>query len=148
MSRENPLWGAPYIHGELLKLGIDVGTTSVRGAWCAYEDRPPDLENVPGETFVDFLRGANDSLSRALRIPGPGSPPSPHPTSGGDGASEGGMGRAATAGGLSVAHRAAFLLRGRDGIFGSDFAKQVYGWAFRKYWEHHERRSSVPASSR
>jgi len=24
MSRENPLWGAPRIHGELLKLGIEV----------------------------------------------------------------------------------------------------------------------------
>jgi hypothetical protein len=24
MSIENPLWGAPKIHGELLKLGIDV----------------------------------------------------------------------------------------------------------------------------
>jgi putative transposase len=29
MSRENPLWGAPRIHGELLKLGIDIGETSV-----------------------------------------------------------------------------------------------------------------------
>ncbi|ABK45120.1 conserved hypothetical protein [Magnetococcus marinus MC-1] len=29
MSRENPLWGAPRIHGELLKLGYDVGETSV-----------------------------------------------------------------------------------------------------------------------
>jgi hypothetical protein len=29
MSCENPLWGAPRIHGELLKLGIDVGQTSV-----------------------------------------------------------------------------------------------------------------------
>ena len=25
MSRENPLWGAPRIHGELLKLGVDIG---------------------------------------------------------------------------------------------------------------------------
>ena len=29
MSRENPLWGAPHIHGELLKLGITIGETSV-----------------------------------------------------------------------------------------------------------------------
>jgi hypothetical protein len=29
MSRENPFCGAPRIHGELLKLGIDVGETSV-----------------------------------------------------------------------------------------------------------------------
>jgi hypothetical protein len=28
-SLANPLWGAPRIHGELLKLGIDVGQTSV-----------------------------------------------------------------------------------------------------------------------
>jgi transposase InsO family protein len=29
MSLANPLWGAPRIHGELLKLGIDVGQASV-----------------------------------------------------------------------------------------------------------------------
>jgi hypothetical protein len=29
MSREDPLWGAPRIHGELLKLGIDIGDNSV-----------------------------------------------------------------------------------------------------------------------
>ena len=29
MSRENPLWGAPRIHGELLKLGFEVGQSSV-----------------------------------------------------------------------------------------------------------------------
>jgi len=29
MCRENPSWGAPRIHGELLKLGIDIGETSV-----------------------------------------------------------------------------------------------------------------------
>jgi hypothetical protein len=29
MSLANPLWGAPRIHGELRKLGIDVGQTSV-----------------------------------------------------------------------------------------------------------------------
>src|ERR1700738_3409354 len=29
MSIANPLWGAPRIHGELLKLGVDLGQTSV-----------------------------------------------------------------------------------------------------------------------
>jgi hypothetical protein len=29
MSIANPLWGAPRIHGELLKLGINVGQTTV-----------------------------------------------------------------------------------------------------------------------
>src|SRR5208282_4140979 len=29
MCRENPGWGAPRIHGELLKLGIDVAESSV-----------------------------------------------------------------------------------------------------------------------
>ena len=29
MCRENPSWGAPRIHGELLKLGIDIGESSI-----------------------------------------------------------------------------------------------------------------------
>ena len=40
MSREKPLWGAPRIHGELLKLGIDVWETSVR-KYMVRHRRPP-----------------------------------------------------------------------------------------------------------
>jgi putative transposase len=40
MSRENPLWGAPRIHGELLKLGLDVGETSV-SKYMTRRRRPP-----------------------------------------------------------------------------------------------------------
>ena len=29
ISIANPLWGAPRVHGELLKIGIDIGQTSV-----------------------------------------------------------------------------------------------------------------------
>jgi hypothetical protein len=29
ISRDNPLWGAPRIHGELLKLGIDIAQSTV-----------------------------------------------------------------------------------------------------------------------
>jgi len=40
MSIANPLWGAPRIHGELLKLGIDVGQTTV-AKYMAKRRRPP-----------------------------------------------------------------------------------------------------------
>ena len=40
MSLVNPLWGAPRIHGELLKLGIDVGQTSV-AKYMAKHRKPP-----------------------------------------------------------------------------------------------------------
>ncbi len=44
MSQENPLWGAPRIHGESLKLGIEVSQASV----SKYMVRPPEvtLSNV------------------------------------------------------------------------------------------------------
>jgi hypothetical protein len=29
MCKENPLWGAPRIHGQLLKLGFDVAQSTV-----------------------------------------------------------------------------------------------------------------------
>ena len=40
MSIANPLWGAPRIHGELLKIGIDVGQTSA-AKYMARRRGPP-----------------------------------------------------------------------------------------------------------
>src|ERR1700726_4947900 len=40
MSIENPLWGAPRIHGELLKLGFDVAQSSV-AKYMVKRRRPP-----------------------------------------------------------------------------------------------------------
>jgi hypothetical protein len=40
MSIANPLWGAPRIHGELLKLGIEIGQTSV-AKYTARRSGPP-----------------------------------------------------------------------------------------------------------
>ena len=40
MSIANPLWGAPRIHGELHKLGIDVGQTTV-AKYMSKRRRPP-----------------------------------------------------------------------------------------------------------
>ena len=41
MSLANPLWGASRIHGELLKLGIDVGQTSVAKYMARRRGGPP-----------------------------------------------------------------------------------------------------------
>jgi transposase InsO family protein len=61
MSRDNPLWGAPRIHGELLKLGIEIGETSV-SKYLARSRKPPSqtwrtfLENhVKTMVSVDFF---------------------------------------------------------------------------------------------
>ena len=61
MSRENPLWGAPRIDGELLKLGIDIGETSV-SKYLVRRHNPPSqiwrtfLENhVKSMVSVDFF---------------------------------------------------------------------------------------------
>ena len=49
MSRENPLWGAPRIHGELLKLGIDVSQATV----TRYMVRHPKPPSQTWRTFLD-----------------------------------------------------------------------------------------------
>jgi hypothetical protein len=66
MSIENPLWGAPRIHGELLKLGINVGQTSV-AKYMARRRGPPSqgwktfLRNhADTEDFVARRNGASD----------------------------------------------------------------------------------------
>jgi hypothetical protein len=40
MSRANPLWGAPHIHGELLKPGFEVAQSTVARYMCR-QSRPP-----------------------------------------------------------------------------------------------------------
>ena len=61
MSRENPLWGAPRIHGELLKLGIDIGETSVSKYLVRSRKQPSQgwrtfLENhIKSVVSVDFF---------------------------------------------------------------------------------------------
>ncbi len=40
MCRANPLWGAPRVHGELLKLGIEVSETTV-SKYMIKHQRPP-----------------------------------------------------------------------------------------------------------
>jgi len=56
MSLANPLWGAPRIHGELLKLGIDIGQTSV-AKYIAQRRGPPS------QGWRTFLRNHADGIA-------------------------------------------------------------------------------------
>jgi hypothetical protein len=50
MSIANPLWGAPLIHGESLKLGIDVGQTTVAKYMAMGAAAKPRLEDLPTQS--------------------------------------------------------------------------------------------------
>ena len=56
MSIENPLWGAPKIHGELLKLGIDVAQSTVSIYMVPRQGRPL-------QTWKSFLRNHVEEIA-------------------------------------------------------------------------------------
>jgi transposase InsO family protein len=50
MARANPLWGAPRIHGELLKLGIEISERTVSNLMPRRKPKPPS------QTWRTFLK--------------------------------------------------------------------------------------------
>ncbi|HLN31593.1 MAG TPA: hypothetical protein VK395_27880, partial [Gemmataceae bacterium] len=56
MCEENPLWGAPRIHGELLKLGFDVAQSTV--SKYMLRRRGP-----PSQGWKTFLRNHADGIA-------------------------------------------------------------------------------------
>jgi hypothetical protein len=69
MSIANPLWGAPRIHGELRKLGVDIGQTSV----AKYMAKLPRLEDVLSQSCRRHrrdgsVRRTDNLISSALRL--------------------------------------------------------------------------------
>jgi hypothetical protein len=56
MSFENPLWGAPKIHGELLNLGIDVAQSTVSIYMVPRQGRPL-------QTWKSFLRNPVEEIA-------------------------------------------------------------------------------------
>ena len=58
MSRENPLWGAPRIHGELLKLGFEVSEAAV----SKYLTRHPKPPSQTWRTFLENHVGCMSSI--------------------------------------------------------------------------------------
>jgi transposase InsO family protein len=56
MSVDNPLWGAPRIHGELLKLGFEVAQSSV-AKYMVRRNRPPS------QGWTIFLRNHSPNIA-------------------------------------------------------------------------------------
>src|SRR5215475_697426 len=58
MAGENPTWGAPRIHGELLKLGFDLSEPTV-SRWLQRAPRTPD----PAQRWLTFLRNHREAIA-------------------------------------------------------------------------------------
>ena len=58
MVAENPTWGAPRIHGELLMLGFDVSERTV-SRWMKRTPRDPDLT----QRWLTFLRNHREAIA-------------------------------------------------------------------------------------
>ena len=58
MVRENPTWGAPRIHGELLRLGFDVSERTI-SRWMKRAPRNPE----PAKRWLAFLRNHREAIA-------------------------------------------------------------------------------------
>ena len=58
MVAENPTWGAPRIHGELLKLGFEISERTV-SRWVKRASRNPD----PAQRWLAFLRNHREAIA-------------------------------------------------------------------------------------
>jgi transposase InsO family protein len=58
MTKENPTWGAPRIHGELLKLGFEISESTV-SRYLAQRSSPRDS----GQRWLTFLRNHREAIA-------------------------------------------------------------------------------------
>ena len=138
MSEANPLWGAPRIHGELLKLGIEISQAAV-SKYMSRRRKPPSqtwrtfLENhakdivsidfftVPTATFrVLFVFVMLSNVRRRVIHFNVTAAPSAFWTGH----------QIIEAFPWDTAPR--FLLRDRDGIYGHDFVRRVKGMGIKQ----------------
>jgi len=58
MVRENPTWGAPRVHGELLMLGFDISERTI-SRWMKRAPRDP----APAKRWLAFLRNHREAIA-------------------------------------------------------------------------------------
>jgi hypothetical protein len=68
MSQTNPLWGAPRIHGELLKVGINVSQATVAKYMPLHRRPPSQLGRPSWRTTLDRSWPPTSSWSRRPRV--------------------------------------------------------------------------------
>jgi len=66
MSTENLLWGAPRIHGELLKLGFEVAQSSGRQVLVKRRGRQARMDEPSLRNHAPEVAAMDCSLSRQL----------------------------------------------------------------------------------
>jgi transposase InsO family protein len=66
MARENPLWGAPRIHGELLKLGFKLAQSTVSKYMPARDERPSQSWSKFLATHAEHIVGIDMLTVRTL----------------------------------------------------------------------------------
>ena len=64
MVAENPTWGAPRIHGELLMLGFDVSERTI-SRWMRKAPRDPE----PAKRWLAFLRNHREAIAATSSSP-------------------------------------------------------------------------------
>src|SRR5437879_7404112 len=149
MSRANPLWGAPRIHGELLKLGLTVSQATVSKymigprrppsqAWRTFlKNHAPDLIaldffTVPTATFrvLFVLMVLSHGRRRLVHFN-----VTAHPTA------EWTARQLLEACALEDGPR--YLIRNRDQVYGERFSRQPRRWTFGKRSLRHARRGRM-----
>ncbi len=153
MSRANPLWGAPRIHGELLELGLTVSQATV-SKYTPRQRRPPsqvwrtflknhaqdlialDFFTVPTATlrvlFVLVVLSHGRRRLRQFNI-------TEHPTAEWTGR------QLIEACGPEDSPR--YLIRDRDQVYGNDFRVRPGCWTSGRRSQRHDRRGKTPMPS-
>ena len=107
LSQANPLWGAPRIHGEVMKLGLDVCQASVAKSMMRRKAAITDVADIPGEPCPatrrrGLLRGTDSDLPSLVRARDPRARAPTYRAHRGDRSSDGRLDRATTPRSVSV----------------------------------------------
>ena len=136
MSIANPLWGAPRIHGELLKLGIEIGQTSVAKYMARREARRRKVGRrssaiMPTASRRWTFRRTDDLISLALWLVNHGAWSTTDFVARRHSTSDRGMNRKSTHEACGWEQAPRYLIRDRDRAYGEVFIRRLRSMGIR-----------------